>query len=92
MVLAVREYLRRAGGIFLIAPEYMAAATNVGGYCGLLHCYPGGLPWLSKADRRAFEHGVTDCYTLFRDSYYLAGIKRIKKSRSDHGAAGTDKD
>ncbi len=54
MVLAVREYLRRAGGIFLIAPEYMAAATNVGGYCGLLHCYPGGLPWLSKADRRAF--------------------------------------
>ncbi len=23
---------------------------------------------------RRFEHGVTDCYTLFRDAYHLAGI------------------
>lgn len=23
---------------------------------------------------RQFEHGVTDCYTLFRDAYHLAGI------------------
>ncbi|NPI86981.1 hydrolase, partial [Escherichia coli] len=22
---------------------------------------------------RRFEHGVTDCYTLFRDAYHLAG-------------------
>ncbi len=24
---------------------------------------------------RRFEHGVTDCYTLFRDAYHLAGIE-----------------
>ncbi|EBT7965503.1 phage tail protein, partial [Salmonella enterica] len=23
---------------------------------------------------RQFEHGITDCYTLFRDAYHLAGI------------------
>ncbi|EJO0695351.1 C40 family peptidase, partial [Escherichia coli] len=69
----------------------------------LVHSHPGGLPWLSEADRRLqiksalpwwlvcrgdihrfrcvphltgrrFEHGVTDCYTLFRDAYHLAGI------------------
>ena len=24
---------------------------------------------------RRFEHGMTDCYTLFRDAYHLAGIE-----------------
>ena len=24
---------------------------------------------------RRFEHGVTDCYTLFRDAYHLAGLR-----------------
>ncbi|MEQ7735006.1 hypothetical protein ABQG64_01145, partial [Escherichia coli] len=24
---------------------------------------------------RRFEHGVTDCYTLLRDAYHLAGIE-----------------
>lgn len=46
-----------------------------------------GLPWwLACAGRilkfrpvpfllgRRFEHGVMDCYTLFRDAYYLCGI------------------
>ncbi|MBC9184750.1 tail fiber assembly protein, partial [Escherichia coli] len=26
---------------------------------------------------RRFEHGVTDCYTLFRDAYHLAGIEML---------------
>ncbi len=47
-----------------------------------------GLPWWLVCDDRiykfrcmpfltgrAFEHGVTDCYTLFRDAYHLAGIE-----------------
>ncbi|EBY2669551.1 phage tail protein, partial [Salmonella enterica subsp. enterica serovar Teko] len=46
-----------------------------------------GLPWWLVCDDRiykfrcvpfltgrAFEHGVTDCYALFRDAYHLAGI------------------
>ena len=47
-----------------------------------------GLPWWLVCDDRinkfrcmpfltgrAFEHGVTECYTLFRDAYHLAGIE-----------------
>ncbi|ENO8135285.1 C40 family peptidase, partial [Escherichia coli] len=74
--------------------------------------HPGGLPWLSEADRRLqiksalswwlvcrgdihkfrcvphltgrrFEHGVTDCYTLFRDAYHLAGIDMPDFERED---------
>ncbi|QAV01886.1 C40 family peptidase [Escherichia coli] len=76
------------------------------------HSHPGGLPWLSEADRRLqvqsdlpwwlvcrgtihkfrcvphltgrrFEHGVTDCYTLFRDAYHLAGIEMPDFHRED---------
>ncbi|EON5586159.1 NlpC/P60 family protein, partial [Escherichia coli] len=76
------------------------------------HSHPGGLPWLSEADRRLqiksalswwlvcrgeihkfrcvphltgrrFEHGVTDCYTLFRDAYHLAGIDMPDFERED---------
>lgn len=32
---------------------------------------------------RIFEHGVTDCYTLFRDAYALAGIVMPDFSRDD---------
>ncbi|RDQ50833.1 Fibronectin type III protein [Escherichia coli] len=78
----------------------------------LVHSHPGGLPWLSEADRRLqvqsdlpwwlvcrgaihkfrcvphltgrrFEHGVTDCYTLFRDAYHLAGIEMPDFHRED---------
>ena len=78
-------------------------AEMQGEIVALVHSHPGGLPWLSEADRRLqiksalpwwlvcrgeihkfrcvphltgrrFEHGVTDCYTLFRDAYHLAGI------------------
>ncbi|HHE2827529.1 TPA: NlpC/P60 family protein, partial [Escherichia coli] len=30
-----------------------------------------------------FEHGVTDCYTLFRDAYHLAGITLPDFARED---------
>lgn len=46
-----------------------------------------GLPWILACNGvlrefravphllgRRFEHGVTDCYTLFRDAYHLCGI------------------
>lgn len=46
-----------------------------------------GLPWILACNGvlrtfrpaphllgRCFEHGVTDCYTLFRDAYHLCGI------------------
>ncbi|EFN9199077.1 endopeptidase [Escherichia coli] len=78
----------------------------------LVHSHPGGLPWLSEADRRLqiksalpwwlvcrgdihkfrcvphltgrrFEHGVTDCYTLFRDAYHLAGTEMPDFHRED---------
>ncbi|ENL7289299.1 NlpC/P60 family protein, partial [Escherichia coli] len=78
----------------------------------LVHSHPGGLPWLSEADRRLqvqsdlpwwlvcrgeihkfrcvphltgrrFEHGVTDCYTLFRDAYHLAEIEMPDFVRED---------
>ncbi|EFP0252758.1 phage tail protein [Salmonella enterica] len=32
---------------------------------------------------RKFEHGVTDCYTLFRDAYHLAGIDLPDFHRED---------
>ena len=32
---------------------------------------------------RRFEHGVTDCYTLFRDAYHLAGIDMPDFHRED---------
>lgn len=33
---------------------------------------------------RRFEHGVTDCYTLFRDAYHLAGIEMPDFHREDY--------
>ncbi|MGE9071028.1 NlpC/P60 family protein, partial [Escherichia coli] len=32
---------------------------------------------------RRFEHGVTDCYTLFRDAYHLAGTEMPDFHRED---------
>ncbi|EOF5817719.1 C40 family peptidase [Salmonella enterica] len=32
---------------------------------------------------RQFEHGITDCYTLFRDAYHLAGINMPDFHRED---------
>lgn len=32
---------------------------------------------------RSFEHGVTDCFTLFRDAYHLAGIEIPDYERED---------
>ncbi|HCN0684377.1 TPA: phage tail protein, partial [Escherichia coli] len=89
---------------FRMSPEDWLRAEMQGEIVALVHSHPGGLPWLSEADRRLqvqsdlpwwlvcrgaihkfrcvpyltgrrFEHGVTDCYTLFRDAYHLAGIE-----------------
>ncbi|UGH74219.1 Mov34/MPN/PAD-1 family protein (plasmid) [Escherichia coli] len=82
----------------------LAAGRMQGEIVALVHSPPGGLPWLSEADRRLqvqsdlpwwlvcrgtihkfrcvphltgrrFEHGVTDCYTLFRDAYIWRGLR-----------------
>ena len=87
-------------------------AEMQGEIVALVHSHPGGLPWLSEADRRLqiksalpwwlvcrgdihkfrcvphltgrrFAHGVTDCYTLFRDAYHLAGIDMPDFHRED---------
>ena len=87
-------------------------AEMQGEIVALVHSHPGGLPWLSEADRRLqiksalpwwlvcrgdihkfrcvphltgrrFAHGVTDCYTLFRDAYHLAGIEMPDFHRED---------
>ncbi|MFI8703972.1 C40 family peptidase, partial [Citrobacter braakii] len=55
-----------------------------------------GLPWWLVCDDRiykfrcmpfltgrAFEHGGTDCYTLFRDAYHLAGIEMPDFARGE---------
>ncbi len=97
---------------FRIAPEDWLRAEMQGEIVALVHSHPGGLPWLSEADRRLqiksalswwlvcrgeihkfrcvphltgrrFEHGVTDCYTLFRDAYHLAGIDMPDFERED---------
>ncbi|EER8653841.1 TPA: phage tail protein [Escherichia coli] len=97
---------------FRIAPEDWLRAEMSGEIVALVHSHPGGLPWLSEADRRLqiksalpwwlvsqgdihkfrcvphltgrrFEHGVTDCYTLFRDAYHLAGIDMPDFERED---------
>ncbi|EHW30173.1 cell wall-associated hydrolase [Escherichia coli DEC8D] len=89
---------------FRMSPEDWLQAEMQGEIVALVHSHPGGLPWLSEADRRLqvqsdlpwwlvcrgeihkfrcvphltgrrFEHGVTDCYTLFRDAYHLAEIE-----------------
>ncbi|WP_024213922.1 C40 family peptidase, partial [Escherichia coli] len=97
---------------FRMAPEDWLQAEMQGEIVALVHSHPGGLPWLSEADRRLqvqsdlpwwlvcrgaihkfrcvphltgrrFEHGVTDCYTLFRDAYHLAGIEMPDFHRED---------
>ncbi|EFP6934985.1 C40 family peptidase [Shigella sonnei] len=97
---------------FRMAPEDWLRAQMQGEIVALVHSHPGGLPWLSEADRRLqvqsdlpwwlvcrgaihkfrcvphltgrrFEHGVTDCYTLFRDAYHLAGIEMPDFHRGD---------
>ena len=97
---------------FRIAPEDWLRAEMQGEIVALVHSHPGGLPWLSEADRRLqiksalpwwlvcrgdihkfrcvphltgrrFAHGVTDCYTLFRDAYHLAGIDMPDFHRED---------
>ncbi len=95
-----------------MSPEDWLQAEMQGEIVALVHSHPGGLPWLSEADRRLqvqsdlpwwlvcrgaihkflcvphltgrrFEHGVTDCYTLFRDAYHLAGIEMPDFHRED---------
>ncbi|WP_249818884.1 C40 family peptidase, partial [Escherichia coli] len=90
-----RLYAYEPEAYFRIAPEDWLRAEMSGEIVALVHSHPGGLPWLSEADRRLqiksalpwwlvcrgdihkfrcvphltgrrFEHGVTDCYTLFR--------------------------
>ncbi|WP_199902890.1 C40 family peptidase, partial [Escherichia coli] len=97
---------------FRMSPEDWLSAEMQGEIVALVHSHPGGLPWLSEADRRLqvqsdlpwwlvcrgtihkfrcvphltgrrFEHGVTDCYTLFRDAYHLAGIEMPDFHRED---------
>ncbi|EOJ3513369.1 C40 family peptidase, partial [Escherichia coli] len=97
---------------FRMSPEDWLQAEMQGEIMALVHSHPGGLPWLSEADRRLqvqsdlpwwlvcrgmihkfrcvphltgrrFEHGVTDCYTLFRDAYHLAGIEMPDFHRGD---------
>lgn len=97
---------------FRMSPEDWLSAEMQGEIVALVHSHPGGLPWLSEADRRLqvqsdlpwwlvcrgaihkfrcvphltgrrFEHGVTDCYTLFRDAYHLAGIEMPDFHRGD---------
>lgn len=92
--------------------ESVLGTEMQGEIVALVHSHPGGLPWLSEADRRLqiksalswwlvcrgeihkfrcvphltgrrFEHGVTDCYTLFRDAYHLAGIDMPDFERED---------
>ncbi|ERD64618.1 bacteriophage lambda tail assembly I family protein, partial [Escherichia coli B49-2] len=97
---------------FRMSPEDWLRAEMQGEIVALVHSHPGGLPWLSEADRRLqiksalpwwlvcrgdihkfrcvphltgrrFEHGVTDCYTLFRDAYHLAGTDMPDFERED---------
>ncbi|MBB9531885.1 phage tail protein, partial [Escherichia coli] len=97
---------------FRMVPEDWLRAQIQGEVVALVHSHPGGLPWLSEADRqlqvqsdlpwwlvcrgalhkfrcvphltgRRFDHGVTDCYTLFRDAYHLAGIEIPDFHRED---------
>ncbi|MGT9003129.1 Mov34/MPN/PAD-1 family protein [Escherichia coli] len=106
------EYFCRAGGVFSYRTGRLAAGRDAGEIVALVHSHPGGLPWLSEADRRLqiksalpwwlvcrgdihkfrcvphltgrrFEHGVTDCYTLFRDAYHLAGTEMPDFHRED---------
>lgn len=55
-----------------------------------------GLPWLLVCNNtvrrfepvphllgRIFHHGITDCYSLFRDAYHLAGINLPDFERAD---------
>ncbi len=62
---------------FRMSPEDWLQAEMQGEIVALVHSHPGGLPWLSEADRRL------QCYTLFRDAYHLAGIEMPDFHRED---------
>ncbi|HCM1914665.1 TPA: phage tail protein [Salmonella enterica subsp. salamae serovar 28:r:e,n,z15] len=97
---------------FRMVPEDFLRASAMGEVTALVHSHPGGVPYLSEADRRLqlqtglpwwlvcdetihkfrpvpfltgreFKHGITDCYTLFRDAYHLAGIDMADYPRED---------
>ncbi|HIE7559003.1 TPA: C40 family peptidase [Citrobacter amalonaticus] len=97
---------------FRMAPEDFLRVQLAGEVVALVHSHPGGMPYLSEADRRlqvqsalpwwlvcegeirrfrcvpfligrTFEHGQTDCYSLFRDAYHLAGINLPDFLRED---------
>ncbi|HBK1587255.1 TPA: phage tail protein [Escherichia coli] len=76
---------------FRIAPEDWLRAEMQGEIVALVHSHPGGLPWLSEADRRLQIKSALswwlvcrgECYTLFRDAYHLAGIDMPDFERED---------
>ncbi|WP_353885283.1 Mov34/MPN/PAD-1 family protein [Escherichia coli] len=52
MVYPLCEYFCRAGGVFSYRTEDWLRAEMQGEIVALVHSHPGGLPWLSEADRR----------------------------------------
>ncbi|WXN01877.1 hypothetical protein WHU36_26010 [Escherichia coli] len=52
-VYPLREYLRQSRRrISVLSPEDWLRAEMQGEIVALVHSHPGGLPWLSEADRR----------------------------------------
>ena len=66
---------------FEISPEEQIEAEKVGWIEAIVHSHPNGEPVLSLADRQVFAH--TDCYTLFKDFYFLAGLDMDEFNRPD---------
>ncbi len=64
------------------------AAAKIKAHCAWLVCRvrahsQSPLCAAIRPSGRRFEHGVTDCYTLFRDAYHLAGTEMPDFHRED---------
>ena len=75
---------------FRIAPEDWLRAEMQGEIVALVHSHPGGLPWLSEADRRLQIKSALSWWLVcrgeihkFRDAYHLAGIDMPDFERED---------
>ncbi|WP_425341406.1 Mov34/MPN/PAD-1 family protein [Escherichia coli] len=71
------EYLCRAGGVFSYCTGRLAAGRDAGEIVALVHSHPGGLPWLSEADRRLQIKSALSWWLVCRGKFINSAVCHI---------------